>query len=258
MAKINTLEGMRNYIKTMLGSPIINIEVTTEQLNQVIEDSVQVMQKYNYGDGLYLDYVAFTTSANVGTYEVMSDPNLSASFVDVAQVFDISYSFGVDGINTLFSPTHILLQENNNGQGMFGSRFLTGNFTPGLEITTYQVAMMYLQEIRDKLGKMYCVNWIPGRGALMITPTPTESVTGLLHLYKREAAVNLYNDNLVKSLCLAKTKIVWGGNIRKYAIQFPGGGTALGSDILSEGREEESIIIDQIKGESEPTDFYFG
>ncbi|HON83922.1 MAG TPA: hypothetical protein PLI22_07330, partial [Caldisericia bacterium] len=115
----------------MLGAPIINVEVKNEHLDYAIEDSVQIMQKYNYGDGSYTEYLIFTTSAGQSTYDVMNDPTLSASFENVSQIVDFNISFGADGINTLFSPTHILLQENNLSNGLFGMRMGSGNFVPG-------------------------------------------------------------------------------------------------------------------------------
>lgn len=242
----------------MLGAPIINIEVSNYQLDQIIEDTVQIMQKYNYGDGSYTDYIVFTTSAGQSTYNVMNDPYLSASFVDVSQIIDFNVSFGADGINTLFSPTHILLQENNSSNGLFGLRMGSGNYTPGLELASYQTAMMYIQQIHDTLGKHYSVDWISQRETLVVTPAPRESLTGVLEVYKKEKIENLLNDNLVKALSIAKTKIVWGGILRKTIMTLPGGGTISGNEILQEGKEEERDIIEQIKLESEQPIFFIG
>lgn len=249
---------MRTYIKMMLGAPIINVEVKNEHLDYAIEDSVQIMQKYNYGDGSYTEYLIFTTSAGQSTYDVMNDPTLSASFENVSQIVDFNISFGADGINTLFSPTHILLQENNLSNGLFGMRMGSGNFVPGLELASYQTAMMYIQQIQDTLGKKYSVDWIPHREVLVVTPTPRESMTGVLEVYKKEKIENLLNDNLVKALAIAKTKIIWGGILRKTIITLPGGGTVSGNEIMQEGREDEKDIIEQIKLESEPAGFFIG
>jgi hypothetical protein len=260
MARIVTMEQMRNYIKLMLGAPVINIEVTNAQLDQVIEDSVQQFHKYDYGTGQYLDYFIFTTSAGQTYYNMYEDPATSATWATVSNIVDLHISFGVNGINTLFSPTHILLMENGQANNVLGgSKLFTGNVTPGLEMTSYQIAMMYLTELKERLGKMYTVNWIPARGTLMITPTPRETVTGVLQLYRRETIENLYNDDLVKRLCLAKTKIVWGGILRKYSMTLPGGGTITGTEIREEGREEEREILELIRLESEqPSEVFIG
>jgi hypothetical protein len=242
----------------MLGAPTINVEVTNSQLDQIIEDSVQLMQKWNSGDGNYLDYIVFTTSAGVSVYDFANDPALSATYVDVLNVVDLNLSFGIDGINTLFSPSHILLQENGSANSLLGSRIVTGNYQPGLELTSYQTAMMYLQDIQMLLGKNYQVNWIPNSMKLVVTPTPMEVMSGLLRVYKKETAENLYNDELVKNICLAKTKILWGGALRKYAIQMPGGGTVLGSELVQEGKDELDYYRTEIRLESEPIDIFIG
>lgn len=260
MARIVTNDQMRNYIKMMLGAPIINIEVANAQLDQVIEDSIQEFQKYNYGEGQYLDYAIFTASAGQTTYNFFEDPVLSASWENVSNVVNFEISFGINGINTLFSPTHILLMENGQANNMLGgSRLFGGQYTPGLELTSYKIAMMYLQDIQETLGKQYMVNWIPYSGTLVITPAPKENVTGILQLYRKEKIENLYNDNLVKRLCIAKTKILWGNILRKYNMTMPGGGTINADQIRQEGFDEETDILEQIRLESEPcSEVFFG
>lgn len=260
MARIVTTEQMRTYIKMMLGGGIVNVEMKNEVLNQIIEDSIQEFQKYNYGEGQYLDYVIFTASAGQTTYNFFEDPVLSASWEDISNVVNFEISFGINGINTLFSPTHILLMENGQANNMLGgSRLFGGQYTPGLELTSYKIAMMYLQDIQETLGKQYMVNWIPYRGTLVITPAPKENVTGILQLYRKEKIENLLNDNLVKKLCVAKTKIVWGQLLRKYNMSMPGGGTINGDLLHQEGVDEEEKILEQIRLESEPcSEVFFG
>jgi len=147
-----------------------------------------------------------------------------------------------------------LLMENGqaNNTLMGGSRLFTGSYTPGLELASYQIAMMYLTDIKEKLGKIYNVNWNPMSGLLMITPTPRENIVGVLQLYKREKIENLLNDNLVKKLCLAKTKKLLGSILGRYNMQMPGGGSINYDVIHQEGIDEERDILEQIRLESEP------
>jgi hypothetical protein len=48
VAIINTLPAYRDYIKLRLGSPVINVELANEQIDQIIEDSVQDFHRYTY------------------------------------------------------------------------------------------------------------------------------------------------------------------------------------------------------------------
>lgn len=38
----------------MLGNPVVNV-VDDTQIDQIIEDSIQIFQRYSYGDGTYRD-----------------------------------------------------------------------------------------------------------------------------------------------------------------------------------------------------------
>lgn len=260
MARITTLTGMRNYIKKMLGNPVINVEVDDDQFDQVIDDTIQIMNRYNYGDGSYLDYAIFTTTADQSEYTLSAN----YGYGDVEEMYDFYLSLGTNGstyngINSLFTPTHILLQEVQNHQGMFGTNpYNYGSVQPGLEMTSYQIAMMYLETINELIGKIYTVQWRSQRNVLHITPTPQAAYTGILAFYRRETAANLYNHVLVKKLAVAKAKILWGNHLRKYSIQMPGGGTINGSEIIQEGKEEEREAMESIRFESNPTDFFIG
>ena len=258
MAWITTLSDLRTYIKQELGNPVVNVEVDDLQINQSVEKAIQVMNKYNYGEGTFLDYAVFTTTAGQAYYELGTDL-LTTAFADIQDVIDFNISFGAGGINTLFTPTHILLQEMNGAGGQFGtSPNWAGYSTPGLELASYQIAMMYIQEIHEMLGKMYTVNWLPGRRVLHITPTPTQALTGVLQVYRRETAENLYNNILVKNLATAYVKQQWGSNLRKHQMTLPGGGSNAGNEIRQEAAEEIKDAIESIRFESNPIDFFVG
>ena len=69
---ITSLLEFRSYLKTMLGNPVTNVEVDDTQIDQVIEDSVQIFQRYSYGDATYRDVLTFSLSANVSAYQLDS------------------------------------------------------------------------------------------------------------------------------------------------------------------------------------------
>jgi hypothetical protein len=252
MSKISTLQQFRSYILTKLGSPVINVEIDqSTQLNQVIEDSVQDFCRYNYGDASYLDYYIFSAMSGVSEYSMSSE--------NIEGVFDMSLSLGIDGINTLFSPSNSLLYSDFVRQGSIFSD--SGGFgaSPGLILTTYTTAMEYLEQIRQTFGKMYTVRWLSGREKFLITPTPTDDLIGVIYLYRRETAENLYNHPLLKKLCVARAKIQWGTNLKKYNVELPEGSVTInGSDIYQEGIDQEKEVLDQIKSESEPIDIIMG
>jgi hypothetical protein len=250
MAQIKTLEQFRDYIKTKLGYPVINVEVDDTQFDQIIEDSVQDFCRYNYSDGTFLEYMVFSAQSGISHYPMSGQ--------DIEGIFDMNLSIGIDGINTLFSPTHEILYSDFVKQGSMFSE--SGGFgaSPGLILATYDSAMLYLQEIKNTFGKMYTVRWLAGRETMVITPTPTADVIGMIYLYRREIAQNLYNHNILKKLCVARSKMQWGGNLKKYDAEMPEGIRIRGAELFDEGKDEEEKIMEDLKLEGEPIDFFMG
>jgi len=256
MAEITDLDGMKNYVLTMLGYPVINIELSDAQLEQCIEDSVMDFQRYNYDEGSYRDFFIFQTSANVSDYAVSSvtDYTTGETLDNVQHIWDFSVSFGMDGINTLFSPAHILLYNQYVEQGSYPGG--PGYGSPGgLVLTTYQTAMIYLDMINEMFGKMYSVDYLPGRQVIRISPTPSSAVIGVLILWRKEYAHYLYNNPLVKKLALARAKKRWGSNLNKYTGTLPDGLNINAQAIIDEGKEEEEKWLERMFDESEPPDF---
>lgn len=254
---ITTEDQMVDYIKLNLGAPVINIECTDDQIKQRIHDSIQDFQRYNYEDGSYQDYIVFTASAGVSEYPISAISGSDHRPVDnIEAVWDFEVSFGMDGINTLFSPQHILLYDQwvNKGEYPGGPGGVTTN--TGMTLASYQTAMMYLEDIKSMFGKWYRAKLLSGRKKIQIIPTPAENITGILIVYRREYSRYLYNHPLVKKLAVARTKIQWGSHLRKYPAQLPDGISIAGPEILQEGKEEQAEALDAIYGESSKCDFF--
>jgi len=244
MAQIQTLEQFRDYLKIMNGYPVINVEVDDSQLNQIIDDTIQTYQRHGNQEGNFLDYLIFNASAGVSEY----------SLSGYEGAFDIELSIGLDGINTLFSPSHELLYSDFVRKGSIISD--TPDYNPGLTLTSWDAAFLFLQEIKNKFGRMYTVRYNPNRGTLHINPTPSQNVTGVVYMYKKESAQYLYNHELVKKLAIGKTKDLWGHILGKNELTMPDGITLNGDGIKADGERIVEEAIDQIVGEEAPVDFF--
>jgi hypothetical protein len=252
--KITTVTGMKNYVLRKLGYPLNNIEITEDQLDDAIWDSVQEFQRYNYDEGTYRDYFLLQTSAGQQDYYVSAvrDYTTSATLDNVQNIWDFSISFGLDGINTLFSPTHVLLYNQYVEQGMYpGGPGSDG----GMVLTNYQTAMNYIDMINQMFGKNYSVDFLSSREVIRITPTPNQALVGVLILFRKEYAYNLYNNPLVKKLSVAKAGIRWMLNLSKYQGSLPDGLTINSGELLQYYRDEEEKALTAFFEESEPPDF---
>ena len=250
-----TLEEFRTYIFTMLGYPVHNVEIAEEQVDVIIYDTIQDFHTYNYGPGggTDLEYTTLLVSAGVSEYHV-DDSNIEAAY-------DIELSNGSDGINTLFSPMHLLMYNdwvtNGNYPGGPGSAYGIGGGS-GLILTNYQISMQYLEQANMMFGKHYTVKYNKPRESIVITPTPEECAIGTIGLYTRAAAEKLYNNHLVKKLAVARAMKLWGLHLGKYQLTLPDGITMNGFEIRNMGVEEEEKILEWMRKESEPIDFFVG
>lgn len=250
MSNIKTIEQYKDYLLTRCGYPVLVVEVDRDtQLDDIASDTIQYFQDYNYSEGSYLEYFLFGVSAQQNTY------NLSG--MNIAGAFDIELSIGIDGINTLFAPTHELLYSDFVRKGsILGSD--SPDYSPGLTLTSYDVAMLYLKEIKNHFGRGFTVQYNKNREILTINPTPNDSMLGVLYLYRQEQAQYLYNHRLVKELGYARTLIQWGQNLGKYQVTMPDGISMNGIEILNRGVELEKEVKKQIVDESAPVDFMMG
>ena len=262
MAKIVTLQQFKYYVKLRLGMPIVNLEVSDSQIEQIIEDCLDIFCRYMYEEGSYMDYAILNVSACQSEIPLSAafDQRTGQNLTNIQDIYDYSLSFAADGINTLFSPTHVLLYDQFVNKGDYpggpgtGVGVIAGN--TGLTLTNYQISMMYLKDIEMMFGKYYRISYINGLDVLKIVPTPVQNLTGVLMFYRRQMAVNLYNHPLVKRLVLAKTKQQWGNNLGKYNATLPNGTTINYDRLIQQGLDEEEKVMDDIRSEGAPIDFY--
>lgn len=241
MANITSISGMRDYIKSQLGHPVITVEISDDQLDWIISDTAEIINRYMYGEASHKDFVSITLSAGQKEY------NLSGENVNDA--IDILLTSTIDGgINSLFTPSNVILGGNSD---------IIHNISE-FQLMDYEMAMMYLKLIDNEFAVKYRIDYIQSQQKLLILPTPDQDLTGYLEVYKKETAENLYNNILFKKLCIAEAKILWGSILSKYSVQLPGGGTVNGDAIKSDGKEEKEKIMERVESEGEPIDFFIG
>ena len=257
MATITTLNQMRDFCKLMLGAPVINVELDDTQIDQIIENECQVFSRYEYEEGNYEDYIIFHASAGVSNYSVSAVTDQNGNpITDILHTHSFEAGSFMGDLNVMFTPTHILLHQS----WVEGRQFPGGpnnNGVSNMILTDYSIAMMYIKDIQNLFGKSYVVRYIPN-GTLKIVPTPNQDITGVLIVYRKLEDIYLYNHPLVKKLCVAGCKKMWGSILSKYQGTLPDGLSINGDAIKSEGIEEYNKALEDIKAESQPCEFFIG
>ena len=99
---IQNMAQMRNYIKMMLGSPVICIEISDEQLNYIIADMIRYVQRYYARQGNYRDYLVMELQPGRTHYKICQE---------LEEVVDFQTANWIGDINELFTLPHNALYD---------------------------------------------------------------------------------------------------------------------------------------------------
>lgn len=243
--RIDSMLETRNYIKRRLGHPVICVEVADEQLNDIICDTIQDADRYLYGEGNYRDYIAFPITSGVGEYELDEC---------ISDVIEFDYTSLIDGINVLHSPTHMLLYN----EWVTNGNYPGGGTTGASSLVGYDIAMTYLKEIENQFSVSFNADFHEPSSMLKLTPTPKESGTGLLKVWRKSDVKDMLDHPLVKKIMVARAMMQWGLHLKKYQVTMPGGGTTNGDGIYQDGLVMEEKALDRLMSEGEFPQFFVG
>jgi hypothetical protein len=228
MSRINTKTGLIAYVKQQLGAPLINIEVTDEQIGQIIDDSVQKFTEYAYGT---LEGTVIVQLNGKSTYTM---PDTMTNLIKLSKggtsnITNFGANFGSGYVPNLWSE-------------QFFSGSLTGDIIPGI------IAVSTTKAILDKyFGDDIVYNFNPHRKVLQVL----ENYSGpaVLH-YQYEYLADplgdlVYNHEWVKGYVTAKVKFLWGSITGKFDQALIGGARINYADMKSEANE----VIDKLNEE---------
>lgn len=244
----NNRDEFYTAVKQLLGAPVINIEITSGQYDAVFEEAIEEFRLYGDGaGGSYEDYAFLTVTSGVSAYPATSANGLEG----IIAVKEYTFPGGLGNVNQIFTSEHNLLTDQSGRFRLFN----TEDQSFGLQLASYQAAMQYLELVKELLSKEYIVKWRQQDESIIVTPTPKDTTTGLLTLYRGETELNIMNNVLFKNLFKAKLKHLWGSNLGKYAVTMPGGGTVNYDRIIEEAIAEEEKALNEIKSQAFPTPF---
>ena len=229
MARINTKIGLKDYVKSQLGYPTINIEVTDAQISQIIDDTIQKFTEYAYGtlEGTIVvqlngsrEYVMPNTMTNL----------IKLSKGSTSNITNFGANFGAGYVPNLWSE-------------QFFSGSLTGDIIPGILAISTTKAML------DKyFADDIVFNFNPHRKILQVL----ESYNGpaVLH-YQYEYLANetddlVYNHEWVKAYTKAKVKELWGTVVGKFDQSLVGGARINYGDMKSEAQQELEKLNEEL------------
>ena len=271
-SKIKSYNHLAQRIRRTLGEPLVEIEISSEQMYEIIDIAVEYFTKfageteeylifrsdlYQRGVGLQVDKL-FNVSPEM--YNSMTDSlsgGWDSDLDEYRRVIDVfSFAEGNNsGVNTLFTIEHTIAQ-----QAYFGH--LLGNV--GYDLITWHSLKNWLDTREKLLGMMPYLRFDPDTQILKIIPEPNNSQIyyGLLGCKLQKPLKHLVSQLWVYRYALALSKITISHVRGKYSgTNLFGGQTVNASDLMRQGEKEKDELEKEITSDlvdRSPTRFFIG
>jgi hypothetical protein len=270
-SSVSSYETLSIRIQYQLGAPLINLEISDDQVYDCITDSIEYFTKwagyteeylvfnsklYKRGVGLKMDDL-FTASFEMRTSQVSS---LSSGYdYDLAsqrKVIDVfEFSKGEDtGINTLFTLEQAMAQQ-------IYSSYMIGNF--GFDLITWEVLKGFIDTRNKVLAMTDQFRFDPRTQLLRIIPEPRETHTylGVVGCYVERPIKDLIRERWVQKYALALVKIAIARTREKFQGTNMFGGGTVNASLLAEGIKEKETLEQELMNnyqDTSPPTFFIG
>ncbi len=235
----------KDYILRKIGAPVIEINVSDEQVEDRIDEAISFWRDYHY-DGsqmVYLKHELTQEEIDQGYIEIPEN------MLGVTRIFDLSSSI-------------------STGTGFFNVQyqFVLNNIDDitGYNIQHYYMSMSHLQFLQEILvGKQLVrynrhVNrlYIDGKRTVM-TPGSFIIVEGY-DIISGETYSDVWQDRFLQNYASALIREQWGLNLTKFTnMQLVGGVQFNGEQILSEAKTDRKEMEENAINSLQPLTYNF-
>jgi hypothetical protein len=247
MAAVTSREQLKEYCLRRLGSPVIEINVDGDQVEDRIDDAFQFYREYHYDavEKVYLKH-EITSQDITNQYIPMSDAVTGVERVfpfmnksTGTNIFDIKYQILINDLYTLMSTDLIYYTE----------------VRQELELINQLLVGQKPIRFNRNMNRLYVdMDW-----AADVVPG-TYIIVECWRILDPDTFTDVYNDMMLKKYATALIKRQWGENLKKFAgVQLPGGVTLNGEVIYQEAVTEILQIESDIQNRFElPVDMFTG
>ena len=253
MAKPTTRQELIDYCLRRLGSPVLEINVDDDQVEDKVDDAIQYYQEF-HDDASYRTYLKHQITQTDVDNEWIP---ISADILYVTKVFPINPTFS--SVNMFDVRYQMML--NSVGDFM--------NFAGGMSY--YYQMQQYLEFLDNMLSGQPRVNFSRNENKLRIFGEFTDSAFSNLEvgdyiIFEVHSAIDpdafseVYNDRFLKDYTTQLIKQQWGSNMMKFeGMQLPGGVQLNGRQYYEEATARMRELEEQMRNEYElPADFFMG
>jgi hypothetical protein len=254
MASPNSRADLITYCKRQLGEPVLQINIDDEQVNNVIDDTIQFFQENCY-NGMERCYLSHEITAD--------DITRFGTTVPTTGGVDTQWN---EATNYLPIPPHVVgitkvfgLVSNSIRSNLFGVEYqlyLNDLYAFGsIDILNYFMTKQYLETLDMVLnnGSFQQFRYTMRRDRLYLDLDKDFLNEGKYLLIEAHRlidpndATEMYNDMFVKRYATSLMKKQWGMNLIKYNnVQLPGGITLNGRQIYEDAIKEIEKIESEV------------
>lgn len=239
---LDNLAELKNYILRQLGAPMICVELSDEQLYDVIGQCIRYWWKYA-DNGTKEDYLAFKLIPGITHYKICQE---------LEAIVNLECQSWFGSINELFTPAHNLMYDEMMTMG--GMRFNStcwGGASYGDVLGHWTSCLTWLEEAKNEFSTIYqVVNYEPATHELVIEPTPKTPQLVLMKVFKRSRVLSIIQDPLFRKYVVACAGKLWADLLRKYTITISGGGNVNADSKYSSYAEEVTNLEERIYKEN--------
>ena len=257
--RLQTKSDLQQYILRKLGSPVIQIEITGEQLDDCIDDVLEYYMQRAYS-GVIEKYVPIKLIKGISQiqlpYEVFAVTEVLSS--------GIGQSGGSAG--NMFSINQYIASDLYRGSGK-------------IDILTYSLTNQMLATLETVFTKKITFDYNCINRVLSLFEIPVQDENVILHIYQKNVPTyepnplfglapdqteeiehtNIYSELIVRKLATEYARRQWGYNLVKYeGSSLPNGLTLNASRIIDEANTNILKLEEEFESQYIlPTDFYF-
>ena len=245
MAQPETREEFKEYVLRKLGAPVIEINVSDEQVEDRIDEAISFWRDYHY-NGSQLVYLKHQ----------ITEADKERGYINLPK--------GLLGISGIFNLTTSI----STGSGIFNVQyqFVLNNIQDitGYSIQNYYMTMSYLEFLQEILVGKPMVRYNKHVNKLFIDVdknflTPDEYI--IIEAYDvidPDSYPDVWGDRWLQNYAAVLVREAWGLNLTKFNnMQLVGGVTFNGEQILSEARADKERMEEEAITKLQPLTYNF-
>jgi hypothetical protein len=245
MAQPTTREEFKDYILRKLGYPVIQINVSDEQVDDRVDEAISFWRDYHYSGSqlVYLKHQLTQTDIDNGYIEIPS------TLLGISRIFDLSSSI-------------------STGAGFFNVQyqFVLNNLEDitGYNVQHYWQSMQYLEFIQEILVGKPLIRYNRHINRVYIDTNKDLLVPGEYIIIEAYDIIDgstysdVWQDRWLQNYAALLVKEAWGNNLTKFSnMQLVGGVQFNGEQILSEAKADRKEMEEQAINSLQPLTYNF-